>query len=107
MCVCVWFFVFFFFLGFELRASCLLGRCAYHLSLSSSPFVIYPGLLWITTLLISASLVTRITDMSLWHSATMFLYSFISPEESSKYKREKQDRYKKGLSDLEVTTQMS
>jgi hypothetical protein len=32
-------FIFFFFLGFELRASHLLGRCFYHLSHSASPTI--------------------------------------------------------------------
>jgi hypothetical protein len=68
-------------LGFEIRVSCLLDRCFYCLSHSTSPFFVmdfskigflelFPqGWLWTVILLIPASWVARITGVNHWRLA--------------------------------------
>jgi hypothetical protein len=88
------FFFFFFFyvaVGFEFRASHLVGRCSYHVSHSASLFffvmgffqgkvlgTICLGWLWIAILLISASWVAKITGVSHQHLVIFLLLIFLS-----------------------------
>jgi hypothetical protein len=86
------FFFFWWHRGLNL-ASCLLGRCSYLLEPLRQPFFVMAffeigswelfaqGWLWIVILLISASWVTRITNVSHWYPAKDFILISI-PEPS-------------------------